>query len=243
MDMKQILQALDKASSRKVEGADDMRRFVSAVRALNQPVEEAAKPGDPGFKPNLQVPQAPPFPEGDFSAPGTHDLGSGEKLTVNKDGTRSHEGGFGTFVYDKAGKAIKYISPRFAGYGQEHDLTTGNITVKYDNGPLRVEKEYDKTGKPLNAQDVEYDLGVMKMRQQKDANNKTTNTASIPDGANTHVVQDQPATEGKKSFADYLQMIEEGLKDPKDNPCWKGYKPVGTKKKGGRTVPNCVPKE
>jgi len=36
--------------------------------------------------------------------------------------------------------------------------------------------------------------------------------------------------------------IGEGLKDPKDNPCWKGYKPVGTKKKGGRTVPNCVPK-
>jgi hypothetical protein len=27
------------------------------------------------------------------------------------------------------------------------------------------------------------------------------------------------------------------------NPCWNGYKPVGTKKKGGRTVPNCVPKE
>lgn len=25
------------------------------------------------------------------------------------------------------------------------------------------------------------------------------------------------------------------------NPCWKGYKPVGTKQKGGRTVPNCVP--
>jgi hypothetical protein len=25
------------------------------------------------------------------------------------------------------------------------------------------------------------------------------------------------------------------------NPCWTGYKPVGTKKKGGRTVPNCVP--
>jgi hypothetical protein len=27
------------------------------------------------------------------------------------------------------------------------------------------------------------------------------------------------------------------------NPCWDGYKPVGTKKKGGRTVPNCVPKD
>jgi hypothetical protein len=25
------------------------------------------------------------------------------------------------------------------------------------------------------------------------------------------------------------------------NPCWKGYKPVGVKKKNGKTVPNCVP--
>jgi hypothetical protein len=25
--------------------------------------------------------------------------------------------------------------------------------------------------------------------------------------------------------------------------CWKGYEAVGTKKKGGRTVPNCVPKK
>lgn len=39
------------------------------------------------------------------------------------------------------------------------------------------------------------------------------------------------------------EFIAEGLRDPKDNPCWKGYKPVGTKQKGGRTVPNCVPKE
>lgn len=27
----------------------------------------------------------------------------------------------------------------------------------------------------------------------------------------------------------------------KDDPCWKGYKQVGMKKKGGREVPNCVP--
>ena len=39
------------------------------------------------------------------------------------------------------------------------------------------------------------------------------------------------------------EFINEGLRNPKDNPCWKGYKPVGTKKKAGKTVPNCVPKE
>ena len=26
------------------------------------------------------------------------------------------------------------------------------------------------------------------------------------------------------------------------DPCWKNYEMVGTKKKGGKTVPNCVPK-
>lgn len=33
--------------------------------------------------------------------------------------------------------------------------------------------------------------------------------------------------------------LEESLRT--ENPCWKGYHPVGTKKKNGRTVPNCVP--
>ncbi len=46
-----------------------------------------------------------------------------------------------------------------------------------------------------------------------------------------------------------VQQLEAQLEEAKEktlknsNPCWKGYKPVGTKKKGGRTVPNCVPKE
>jgi nicotinic acid mononucleotide adenylyltransferase len=38
-----------------------------------------------------------------------------------------------------------------------------------------------------------------------------------------------------------LNDVFEGLKDPKDNPCWDNYKPVGTKKKAGKVVPNCVP--
>jgi hypothetical protein len=44
-------------------------------------------------------------------------------------------------------------------------------------------------------------------------------------------------------YLPFADEVAEGLKDPADNPCWKGYKPVGTKKKNGRTVPNCVPKE
>ena len=32
-------------------------------------------------------------------------------------------------------------------------------------------------------------------------------------------------------------------KKGKKGPCWKGYEMVGMKKKGGRNVPNCVPKK
>lgn len=46
-----------------------------------------------------------------------------------------------------------------------------------------------------------------------------------------------------RNFDTLAKLLWEGLKNPKDNPCWKGYKPVGTKKKNGKTVPNCVPKE
>lgn len=33
------------------------------------------------------------------------------------------------------------------------------------------------------------------------------------------------------------------LKGGADDPCWSGYQMVGTKKKGGKEVPNCVPRE
>ena len=39
-----------------------------------------------------------------------------------------------------------------------------------------------------------------------------------------------------KSFKEFL---DEKMKDP----CWKGYNMVGTKKKNGKTVPNCVPEQ
>jgi hypothetical protein len=29
----------------------------------------------------------------------------------------------------------------------------------------------------------------------------------------------------------------------KKDPCWNGYEQEGTKKKGGKTVPNCVPEK
>ena len=38
-----------------------------------------------------------------------------------------------------------------------------------------------------------------------------------------------------KNIISYEKFINE-----KKNPCWTGYKQMGTKKKKGRIVPNCV---
>ena len=40
---------------------------------------------------------------------------------------------------------------------------------------------------------------------------------------------------------DHITREEKKMKGT--DPCWKGYQMVGTKKKGARTVPNCVPEE
>lgn len=46
------------------------------------------------------------------------------------------------------------------------------------------------------------------------------------------------------SEATKAKMLSPGdLVAEADDPCWKDYKQIGMKKKGGREVPNCVPKE
>jgi len=60
-------------------------------------------------------------------------------------------------------------------------------------------------------------------------------------GIKTSVGKEFHKADKKQDYKNLPDKAEESLKT--DNPCWKGYKPVGTKKKGGQTVPNCVPKE
>ena len=47
-----------------------------------------------------------------------------------------------------------------------------------------------------------------------------------------------------KSFNEFSESLKQARKnigmDPDKPSCWKGYKAKGTKKKGGKEVPNCV---
>jgi hypothetical protein len=53
--------------------------------------------------------------------------------------------------------------------------------------------------------------------------------------------------EKEKTKKEEVEHVEEGMKQARDNvgasTCWDGYEAKGTKKKGGKEVPNCVKKE
>jgi len=86
---------------------------------------------------------------------------------------------------------------------------------------------------------------IAEAKQSKDAPKPRNFVAknAINTGAGAHKDKKKAEKQGDVKHKKQAVPMDEGLRDPKDNPCWKGYKPVGTKKKGGKTVPNCVPKE
>ena len=60
-------------------------------------------------------------------------------------------------------------------------------------------------------------------------------------GLINHKVTDQKQDKGKL-FLKFGESVEEDLINEED-PCWDSHKQVGMKKKNGKQVPNCVPKE
>ena len=41
----------------------------------------------------------------------------------------------------------------------------------------------------------------------------------------------------------HIDSMDSSAPLKKKGPCWEGYEMIGMKKKGGRNVPNCVPKK
>jgi len=186
MDMKKILQALDTASTKPVEGASSMAKFLRVVKEadINQAAATPAAAPAPAATPApaIQVPEIPPMPAQDG------DQGDGSKLTTNPDGTKTYAGAFGTFTYNAQGQAIKYASPNFGGFGQEIDLTNKQTKQSYSQGPLSIQQTRDASGAVTNT-DSEYDLGVAKLKQNAGING-TTNSATVPAGATQQVISE-----------------------------------------------------
>jgi len=126
------------------------------------------------------------------------------------------------------------------------DASHEGISLDYEQAIRQASKMYGIPYQPselprLLSQRAEIDrqLALLKQGKQVARARRQEKRAPTPAGAEDYWKTHAVSTDRIKPPAKTL----EGLRDPKDNPCWKGYKPVGTKKKAGRTVPNCVPKK
>ena len=105
----------------------------------------------------------------------------------------------------------------------------------------------------------ESDESVQKLeslyKQKKISHQRVVATANtMHNRAKFHANTNVGIKAGEKVWKEYLERLKKRTKElnetilsysefitEKKGPCWPGYKQVGTKKKNGRVVPNCVP--
>ena len=67
--------------------------------------------------------------------------------------------------------------------------------------------------------------------------------SELKNASKMHLKQSKTIDKHIEDMKNPIQFASAFKKKRKKNPCWKGYEMIGTKKKKGRTVPNCVPKK
>lgn len=120
---------------------------------------------------------------------------------------------------------------------------------------LQEKKEEKKEGKPKRWWDddgdgIGYEKGEVSGKFKKTKKEgKDYDPMEDPefDHDEAERTRGQSGKHAKKKTKKEEVEIEEGLKQARKNvgasKCWSGYKAQGTKKKGGKEVPNCVPEE
>jgi hypothetical protein len=130
------------------------------------------------------------------------------------------------WIQDHISKAENYISQASSNY---HEYGTNEGTINEDSETKRLEmliKNLEETNKLLVQQ--------LKDTKSLPSNKKENIKKSI--ALNLDLINYY-----KKWLKDYQSAANESVNEA--SPCWKGYKQVGMKNKGGRQVPNCVPNE
>jgi len=228
MDMKKILQAMDGAKTKAEVNSSDMKRFLTIVEGkgpLNRSTSAEAltmqhytETKKTITNPVLNVQEsAKPSMIGKYFKAVEQEIA--EAADRSKDRARQ-----------LAERVIERVTPNAD--GSFPDPNINRLTGK----PKAPEAEPSPAGgSTVEYGGTKYNVMVFGdgIRPRIARSDKVVSAKVYTVGDKMYVLLD-PSTQ---------EDIEEGLRDPKDNPCWKGYKPVGTKKKGGRTVPNCVPKE
>jgi hypothetical protein len=213
MDMKKILQALDGVSAKPAVGVDDMKKFVSIIKESTSPksVEETVISS---FEAGSVGGDANEYL---LAADKINDevMAQVERIKINADESllRDMMTKFNAFMtsYHAVGKDI--LQP---------DMFKDSLgeSEKTMSRAAKGNEKYGKDGMKALAKAGREGASEEKLDKIRDKHDNYN--------------------EGL-SFTDYLNLEEAKQKGVDGKACWDGYKRMGTKKKGGKTVDNCVP--
>ena len=123
-----------------------------------------------------------------------------------------------------------------------------------DEGVLQMVKSIGRKKKPEKKAEKATDAGARARRKLQQKDHETVNFLPMNEGKkkglwdNIHAKRkrgEKPAKPGDKDYPKTLNVegLEKARKNVGADKCWDGYKAKGTKKKGGKEVPNCVKEE
>lgn len=104
------------------------------------------------------------------------DQGDGTTIGITRNSNLYLKGGSGTFVWDgRSGQPLAYVSPTVDGVHQVHDAKTGNITVNYEKGALKLTGQYDKQGNKIQGTgSANYQVGNVGLSSDEQGNRSAT---------------------------------------------------------------------
>ena len=127
-------------------------------------------------------------------------------------------------------------------YMQGHLATMSKLSLHKDN---TFANEFGTHVPTFGASEIEEDVDTS---DYKVSQTVTSGGKVISRKIRSHKIKtdkEQAMAEQKANLRSFRQMVEDKKKlmSAKDDPCWDGYKMLGTKNKGGKQVPNCIPEE
>ncbi len=258
MDMKKILSAIDGAN-KPVAGSSEMKKFVSIVNeSSTNRLSMAEQLAVNHYQKDITNPvlnkdkDAKPSMIGKYFKQIEEELAESEQRykdrakqlaerVINKMNERTSDVDSAVKDYLSKGGEVKQGKTHKPRKSEKTDFGSKHIAMKGEIGKGKASRigkasKSDPAGKPVvSKEDLDHLIRIRDNLNEQIAQLEEYYTAPSNDS--------KSPIPGNHVTGCKCKEVEEGLRDPKDNPCWKGYKPVGTKKKNGRTVPNCVPKE
>lgn len=231
MDMKRILQSINSVKAANAEDTE-MKRFVSII---NQPAAVDRLPAA-----STQITESVRTTQLDQYIKSVEQ----QHLELSQAATTA-----------KLSKAQRLAEHAIAEVGGNH----GHFS-KLSNHLSRIKTPSDSIVK-MAKNGARLDLSMRKRLYKEDAAETDTVTLNVPllirlmefareearSDEELHLVVerliDAADTDRPFTMADYDAIVKDSEMSEDSDPCWKNYKQLGTKKKSGKTVPNCVPKK